>query len=89
MVQSEKENVYTFDIYKQPDDPEIIGHIEIRRGKFILRENPDGSTRLIGKSWYRLKVYPVWYYDMWAEDITREVHLRVMNHIKTLAENDV
>ena len=89
VVQSEKEHVYTFEVYKQPDDPEIIGHIEIRRGKFILRENPDGTTRLIGKSWYRLKVYPVWYYDMWAEDITREVHLRVMNHIKSLAEDDV
>jgi hypothetical protein len=89
VVQSEKNNVYTFDIYEQPDDPEIIGHIEIKRGQFILLENSDGTTRLIGKSWYRLKVYPVWYYDIWAEDITREVHLRVMNHIKSLAENDV
>ncbi len=34
-------------------------------------------------------VYPSWYYNLWAEDITREVHLLVMNHIKSLAENDV
>ena len=81
--------LYTFDITRQPEDPEIIGHIEIRRGQFILEENPDGSTRLIGKSWYQLMVYPAWYYDLWAEDITREVHLRVMKHIRTLAENDV
>jgi len=83
------EKRYTFDIYRQPADPEIIGHIEIRRGQFILEENADGTTRLIGKSWYRLMVYPAWYYDVWAEDITREVHLRVMRHIKTLAERDV
>lgn len=80
---------YTFDVTKQPEDPEIIGHIEILRGQFILEENADGSTKLIGKSWYRLMVYPAWYYDLWAEDITREVHIRVMKHIRTLAENDI
>ena len=89
VVESKHARRYTFDICKQPEDPEIIGHIEIRRGQFILEGNADGTTRLVGKSWYRLKVYPVWYYDIWAEDITREVHLRVMEHIKILAENDV
>lgn len=89
VVEVIKPSVYTFDIVKQPEDPEIIGHIEIRRGQFLLRENPDGTTRLIGKSWYKLRVYPVWYYDLWAEDITRQVHIRVMKHIKTLAENDI
>ena len=67
----------------------MAGHIQILRGQFILKVNPDGSTRLIGKSWYRLRVYPAWYYGLWAEDITRQVHLRVMKHIKRLAENDV
>lgn len=81
--------VYTFDITKQPDDPEIIGHIEIERGQFVLKENPDGTTTLTGNSWYRLNVYPVWYFDWWAEDITRNVHIRVMKHIKELAEKDV
>ena len=89
IVESIRDSVFTFDIVKQPHDPEIIGHIEIRRGQFILEDNVDGTTRLIGKSWYRLMVYPSWYYDLWATDITREVHIRVMNHIKTLAENDV
>ncbi len=89
IVDNVPDSLFTFDIIKQPVDPEIIGHIEIRRGQFILAENPDGTTRLLGKSWYRLMVYPSWYYDIWAEDITREVHLRVMNHIKILAENDV
>jgi hypothetical protein len=89
VVHNTTDSLFTFDIIQQPADPEIIGHIEIRRGQFILQSNPDGSTTLIGTSWYKLKVYPVWYYDIWAEKITREVHLRVMKHIKTLAENDV
>jgi hypothetical protein len=89
VVESERDSIFTFDILKQPEDPEIIGHIEILRGQFILKENADGTTTLIGKSWYKLRVYPVWYYDLWAEDITRKVHMRVMEHIKALAENDV
>lgn len=79
----------TFNIKKQPDDPEIIGHIEILQGQFILRENANGTTTLIGNSWYKLNVYPVWYYDWWAEDITRNVHIRVMKHIKQLAEKNI
>lgn len=89
VVQSETDSLFTFDIVRQPEDPEIIGHIQIKRGQFMLKANPDGTTTLVGISWYTLKVYPVWYYDRWAEDITSKVHLRVMNHIKALAESDV
>jgi hypothetical protein len=51
-----------------------------------LRDNHDGTTTLIGTSWYRLKVYPALYYDLWARSMCRDVHLRVMKHIKELAE---
>lgn len=86
VVESVQDSLFTFDITRQPDDPEIIGHIELRRGRFILTDNGDGTTTLTGKSWYKLNVYPVWYFDIWAESITRQVHLRVMEHIKRLAE---
>jgi len=76
----------TFDIVNQPLDPEIMGHIDIKRGQFILKDNGNGTTTLIGNSWYKLHVFPVWYYDIWAESITRNVHLRVMEHIKILSE---
>jgi uncharacterized protein YndB with AHSA1/START domain len=76
----------TFDITNQPRDPEIMGHIDILRGQFLLTDNHDGTTTLTGNSWYRLYVFPVWYYDAWAESVTRNVHLRVMEHIKQLAE---
>ncbi|MFD0766004.1 hypothetical protein ACFQZI_14165 [Mucilaginibacter lutimaris] len=78
----------TFDITNQPRDPEIMGHIDILRGQFLLKDNGDGTTTLTGNSWYRLYVFPVWYYDIWAESITRNVHLRVMEHIKHLAEEN-
>lgn len=76
----------TFDITGQPRDPEIMGHIDILRGQFLLKDNGNGTTTLIGNSWYRLYVFPTWYYDIWARSITRNVHLRVMEHIKQLSE---
>jgi hypothetical protein len=79
----------TFDITNQPRDPEIMGHIDILRGQFILKDNGDGTTTLTGNSWYRLYVAPSWYFDTWASDITRNVHLRVMEHIKILSEKNV
>jgi len=77
----------TFDIIDQPRDPEIMNHIDILRGQFLLKDNGNGTTTLIGNSWYKLYVFPVWYYDIWAQSITRNVHLRVMKHIKELSEN--
>lgn len=76
----------TFDVTHQPRDPEIMNHIDILRGQFLLKDNGNGTTTLVGNSWYRLYVFPVWYYDLWAESITRNVHLRVMAHIKELSE---
>lgn len=76
----------TFDIVNQPKDPEIMNHIAIERGQFLLKDNGDGTTTLTGTSWYRLYVFPIWYYDIWARSITRNVHLRVMQHIKELSE---
>jgi hypothetical protein len=76
----------TFDIVEQPKDPEIMGHINIKRGQFILKDNGNGTTTLIGNSWYNLHVFPTLYYDLWAESITRNVHFRVMKHIKLLSE---
>ncbi|OCX51143.1 hypothetical protein BEL04_20760 [Mucilaginibacter sp. PPCGB 2223] len=78
----------TFDIIDQPRDPEIMGHIDIERGQFLLKDNGNGTTTLIGNSWYKLYVFPVWYYDIWAQSITRNVHLRVMQHIKELSEKN-
>jgi hypothetical protein len=76
----------TFDIVEQPTHPEAYGHITLHRGQFVLRDNGNGTTTLIGSSWYTLHVHPSWYFDFWTRDMTRAVHLRVMNHVRRLAE---
>jgi hypothetical protein len=78
----------TFNVINQPRDPETMGHIDILKGQFLLKDNGDGTTTLTGNSWYKLYVFPVWYYDIWAQSITRNVHLRVMEHIKQLSEKN-
>jgi hypothetical protein len=76
----------TFDVAEQPTDPEAYGHITLHRGQFVLHDNHDGTTTLIGSSWYTLHVRPRWYFDLWTRDMSRAVHLRVMNHIRHLSE---
>jgi hypothetical protein len=76
----------TFEIVEQPRDPELLGHLTLHRGQFQLIENNDGTTTLIGRSWYTLHMRPLWYFDWWTRDVTSHVHLRVMEHIKTLSE---
>ena len=76
----------TFDVVTQPNNPEVIGHLVLEKGQFTLQDNHDGTTTVTGTSWYKLNVYPVCYYDLWVQDVVRGVHLRVMRHIKKLAE---
>lgn len=86
LIEVEPAHKVAFDIVGQPKDPEIMDHLDLKRGQMILRDNHDGTTTLIGTSWYGLRVYPAAYYDLWTQSIVRNVHLRVMRQIKRLAE---
>src|ERR1700677_864522 len=76
----------TFDIVELPQDPELIGHLTAERGQFELRDNHDGTTTLIGRTWYALHVRPLWYFDWWTRYIFRAVHLRVMENVREMSE---
>jgi hypothetical protein len=78
----------TFEIVEQPSNPELLGHLTLHRGQFQLIDNNDGTTTLIGRSWYTLHMRPLWYFDWWTRDVTSHVHVRVMEHIKTLSERE-
>lgn len=76
----------TFEIVKSPPDPELLGHLEAHRGQFELVDNRDGTTTLIGRTWYTLHMRPGWYFNAWTHAVFRAVHLRVMHHVQALAE---
>jgi hypothetical protein len=80
------EQKLTFDIVEVPRDPELLGHLSPSRGQFLLRDNHDGTTTLIGTTWYSLHVRPIWYFDWWTEHIFRAVHRRVMEDVRRRAE---
>ena len=75
----------TFEITHQPDHPEILGHAQVEKGQMELIDNRDGTTTLIGRSWYRLYVHPAWYFDRWAQGIGHAVHERVFDNIEKLS----
>lgn len=77
-----------FVITRQAQDPEILGHMTVDKGEILLTQNPDGTTTLTATSWYRLHVRPAAYFGLWAADITRHVHFRVLGYMKQLAERD-
>jgi hypothetical protein len=88
IAEFEPQRLLTFEITEMPRDPELIGHLDAHRGQFELIDNHDGTTTLIGRTWYSLHVRPAFYFDWWTHDIFRAVHLRVMRHVQNLAEKE-
>lgn len=55
-------------------------------GGFKLTTLPDGRTRLVGESHYLLNIAPASYWNLWTREIVRMVQRRVLEHVKTQAE---
>ena len=89
-----------FDVLRQPDPmremtpysgprpPHLDGYFRTTHGQFLLEALPNRRTRLHGRTWYRLEVFPRPYWSLWADDFIHTIHLRVMRQIVRLAEAD-
>ncbi|HMD48856.1 MAG TPA: SRPBCC family protein [Bryobacteraceae bacterium] len=64
----------------------LHGYLVSKQGEFRLTPLAGGRTRLEGRSWYQHGLWPAGYWRVWSNAIIHRIHLRVMNHIKTLAE---
>ena len=67
--------------------PHLDGFLVSQRGQFLLEALPDGRTRLIGQTWYQHGLWPETYWTLWSEFIIHRIHLRVLEHIRILAES--
>ncbi len=56
------------------------------RGEFLLEPLPDGRTRLTGTTWYHFDMAPTWYWTLISDPILHAIHLRVLGHIRRVAE---
>ncbi|UJR86458.1 SRPBCC family protein [Sandaracinus amylolyticus] len=90
----------SFDVREQPDamremtpfdgprPPHLDGFFATTRGQFVLEPIEGGRTRLSGRTWYRLEVFPRPYWAWWSDQLIHTIHLRVMNQIARLSESD-
>ena len=73
--------------YRNLHPPHLDGFLVSERGQFLLAPLTDGRTRLEGTTWYRHHMWPASYWQIWADLIVHQIHVRVLRHIKTLAES--
>jgi len=66
--------------------PHLEGYFEARYGRFVLVPLPDSRTRIEGTSWFIHDLWPQWYWEPVTRHTVSQIHLRVLTHIKALAE---
>ena len=72
--------------YPHLKTPHLHGYLEAREGELRLTELPGGKTLLEGTTWYIDRIWPSLYWRFWSDLMIHHIHLRVLNHIKNLAE---
>lgn len=71
-----------------PHPPHLDTALVSERGEFRLEPLPAGRTRLVGTTWYRLRMSPQVYWSAWTDAIIHRIHARVLRHVARLAEAD-
>jgi hypothetical protein len=72
--------------YRDLHPPHLDGAFCSTRGEFQLVPLAGGGTRLVGRTWYTLDIRPLSYWTIWSDEIVHRIHLRVLAHIKRVAE---
>jgi uncharacterized membrane protein YhaH (DUF805 family) len=65
----------------------LDGYFKARRGEFRLIPIAGGRTRLDGSTWYEMRLRPEGYWDLFADALVHRIHMRVLRHIKGIAED--
>ena len=75
--------------YAQVLPKHVHGYFISKRGQFRLTPLANHHTLLEGTSWYQHGLWPAEYWRWWSDAIIHRIHMRVLSHIRTLAEEDV
>jgi hypothetical protein len=75
-------------LYAHVTPKHLHGYLVSRQGQFVLTELANHHTLLEGTSWYQHGLWPAEYWRLWSDAIIHRIHMRVLNHIRTLAEQD-
>ena len=74
--------------YSEIQPRHLGGYFHPEGAQFQLVGLPGGRTVLQGTSWYRHDIWPTAYWRLWSDLILHQIHWRVFQHIKRLAEQD-
>jgi len=74
--------------YAEVSPKHLHGYLVSKAGQFRLIPIAGNRTRLEGTSWYQHGLYPAEYWRLWSDAAIRRIHLRVLGHIRALAEAD-
>jgi len=89
----------TFDVVAQPPllqewspyqrvyAPHLDGFFRAVRGEFRLTQLASEKTRLEGSTWFRLDIYPHFYWRIFADAIVGSIHERVLRQVKKDSES--
>jgi len=64
----------------------LHGYLVSENGQFRLTPLAGNRTLLEGTTWYRHGLQPAQYWRLWSDAIIHRIHLRVLNHIRSLSE---
>jgi uncharacterized membrane protein YhaH (DUF805 family) len=85
-VASQPPPMHELSPYRHVHPPHLDGYLRCQRGEFRLVPLAGGKTRLEGSTWYEFEMYPQDYWTLWSDAAIHRIHLRVLEHIKRLAE---
>jgi hypothetical protein len=78
--------MFEFSPYPNIHPPHLDDYLRSRRGEFKLMPLADGCTRLEGRTWYELRMFPQPYWTLWSDAFIHRIHRRVLEHVKREAE---
>jgi len=67
----------------------LHGYLVSKQGQFQLKRLANNHTLLEGTTWYQHGLWPAQYWRWWSDAIIHRIHLRVLTHIRTLAEAEM
>ncbi len=87
-VASQPEPMTETSPYQRVHAPHLLDGFVSERGEFRLVALPGGRTRIEGSTWYRIDMFPQRYWAPQADALLHAIHTRVLEHVKSLAEEE-
>ena len=89
-----------FDVSEQPEPmteispyigihpPHLDWAVRSERGEFLIVQQKDGTVKLLGTTWFHVKMRPECYWGWISDQMIHMIHTRVLSHIKQSVETD-